>query len=158
VQLEATSFNKIELMKICFFISVLLFIVFSSCQSQNKYSAQLATADTLVHALYAYDTSKVNSMIGVDPEDIGEGKEGYDFKLKAAKRMLQENGLPKDGDVGIKEYPQNSADLIDVITTFKKSGQSITIRFVKFLPANKIAFFRLDGPIILERTIAPLKF
>ena len=128
-------------------VSLFIISIVSSCHRPNKYATQLAVADTLIHALYAYDTAKISGMTGVDPENIGEDDWHYQSKLRNAKKMLQKAGLPKSENYTIKEYPNNSPDLVDVIATLKTTGQTITVRFVKFLPADKIAFFELDGPI-----------
>lgn len=138
-------------------IPTILFTIFlSSCQPKTKFGDEVKVANTLVKALYNFDTIQIRKMIGVNPEDIGEDGELYMVKIERTNHILQETGLPDMKKYEIKEYPKESADLVDITVPLENKKEKIIVRFVKFLPVGKVAYFQLDGPILeSEGTISP---
>jgi hypothetical protein len=137
----------------------LLYLLFSAfifgCQENKQYYNQISATDSLIKALYNGDTLQVTNRIGINPEEIGEDAVLSKVRLIGAMRFLKENGLPEKSLFEIKEYPKKSMDLIDVIVPVHNQNNhdyqgKIIVRFVKFLPSNKIAFFRVDSKVKLQ--------
>jgi hypothetical protein len=142
------------------FFMVFLIILFISCSEIPKYKEEIQTAISLIDALQKSDTIKINDLTGVSPNRIGEDSFGYNFKIKATSRFLNVNEISKKESFIIKEYPENSPDLIDIlIPIFDKITQEekgkVIVRFVKFLPSSKIAFFQLDSKFSDKIILAP---
>lgn len=133
------------------FFLVAAITFFSSCQESNsKYISQFKTVDNLMKALYDYDTVKIRSLIGVNPREIGEDDYHFLYKVQAANKLLRLYGLPARESYNVKEYSTNDVNLIDVVVpiirdSLQSNKAEIFINFVRFLPANKVAFFRLDA-------------
>jgi hypothetical protein len=131
---------------------VVFIILLISCQDKNyKYQKQIAVAKKLLSSFSKNDTLSVQSMMGVPLEEIGTNSEILNGEVKRGYNLIKQFGIPSEDKFVLKEYSEKNPELLDIVVPFDKKGKSkvkdasITIKFVKYLPPDKIIDFDIQA-------------
>jgi hypothetical protein len=134
--------------KYCF-IGLIVFL--GACNDyRSKYEGQYNLVHNLLIAFSNNDSVKVKRMLGVRLNSLNSDDHMLNFEVNKAYELIKLFGIPGENKYLVKEYDPKDPKLADItIPIFKgKSGSlreaTIDVFFVKYLPKNKIMYFKVN--------------
>jgi hypothetical protein len=142
-----------KLYKLSFLVIYFAGVIQLSCNDKfDRYSKQFEVVNKLLNSFLKNDTSAVGHMMGVPLENIGTNFEIINSEVMKAGDLLREYGMPDKDKYILKEYPDKSPELVDILVPVVAKGNGkgrlieagITFSFVKYIPSNKIIIFHVN--------------
>lgn len=139
--------------RLSFLIIYVTAVIQMSCSNQyNRFSKQLEVVDNLLISFSKNDSLAVSHMMGVPLEQIGTNRGIVNSEVVKAGDLLREYGVPEKDKFILKEYPDKSPELVDVLVPVVGMGNGngklikadIIFSFVKYIPNDKIIIFHVN--------------